>query len=288
MDSLVGKTAVITGAASGMGRAFATRFAAAGMKVALADVEEPTLRQAVTELEAGGATAIGVVTDVSEGAAMDALAQRARDELGGAHVVCLNAGVGGPMVPLPHLTEHDWAWTLGVNLWGVIHGVRAFLPSLLEQDEGHLVMTASVAGLVGGVGGPYAVSKFGVVALAEAVYWHLQDTGSNVGVTVLCPGLVATRIMESERNRPERLIGTSSWEPTPDDELRLQVFKELIQAAKPPAEVADLVHDAVLENRFYLYTDDAFVPVIRARHRFVEEGRNPQRADLLGLLADEG
>ncbi len=288
MESLAGKTAVVTGAASGMGRAFATRFAAAGMKVALADVEEPLLREAVTELEAGGATAIGVVTDVSDGTAMDALAEQARDELGGVHVVCLNAGVGGPMVPLPNLTEHDWAWTLGVNLWGVIHGVRAFLPTLLDQDEGHLVMTASVAGLVGGVGGPYAVSKFGVVALAETVYWYLQDTGSNVGVTVLCPGLVATRIMESERNRPERLIGTSSWEPTPDEAMRLQVFKELIQAGKPPAEVADLVHDAVLENRFYLYTDGAFAPVIRERHRFIEEGRNPQRADLLGLLGDEG
>lgn len=283
MQTLQDKVAVVTGAASGIGKALAERFGRAGMAVAMADVEEPVLAAAVEEVGASAPRVIGVPTDVADPGAMANLAERTRDELGGTHVVCLNAGVSGPAAPVELLTEDDWAWTLGVNLWGVIHGLRAFLPGLLAQDEGHVVMTASMAGLIGGVGTPYNVSKAGVVALAESTYWRLRATGSQVGVSVLCPGLVATNIRSSDRNRPERHAHTAVYDLSPDEVAVRDAFEALLAAGTRPAVVADLVHDAVLNERFYVYTDERFWPMLRLRHECIEEGRNPERPDLSAL-----
>src|SRR5438309_12091723 len=205
MQDLKGKVAVVTGAASGIGFGLAERFSAEGMRVVMADIEEAALNDASKRLADTGATVLPVVTDVSKADSVDALAARTFEELGTAHVVCNNAGVatGGPMWTL---TERDWAWVMGVNLWGVIHGVHAFVPRLAEQGEGHVVNTASIAGLTSApMMGPYNVSKHGVVTLSETLVAELALHGSPVKVSVLCPGWVNTRINEADRNRPPEL-----------------------------------------------------------------------------------
>ena len=209
MEDLQGKVAVITGGASGIGRAVAERAAAEGMKIVLADIEEGPLEQAVDDLGAAGAEAIGVRTDVADRASVEALRDRALDRFGAVHLVHNNAGIGlgGPIW---EVTEEDWRWILGVNLWGVIHGVATFTPLLIEQGEGHIVNTASIAGLiVAPFLGPYNATKQAVVAISETLFKDLQTVAPPVGVSVLCPGFVQTRIAESERNRPD-------WAPDRD------------------------------------------------------------------------
>ena len=204
MQDVRDKVAVITGGASGMGRAFADRFGAEGMKLVLADIEEPELARSVDELKAAGAEVIGVRTDVARIEDVQALRERAREAFGAVHVVCNNAGVaGGSVIDSP---IEMWQWVLGVNLWGVIHGCNVFLPDLLEQDEGHIVNTASIAGLGGAAGlGVYCTSKFAVVGLSESLHHDLAARSSHVGVSVLCPGFVNTRIFESDRNMPDEV-----------------------------------------------------------------------------------
>src|SRR4051794_29088134 len=175
------------------------------MRVVLADVEAGALAAAEKELRDSGAEVLAVRTDVSNGDEVDALAQAAVDAFGAVHVVCNNAGVGGGGL-MQTLTTADWEWVLGVNLWGVIHGIRAFLPILLEQEEAHVVNTASMAGLVSGpFMGPYNASKFAVVAISETLFKEMSMQGLKVGVSVLCPGWVNTNIGDSERNRPASL-----------------------------------------------------------------------------------
>ena len=194
MDDLQGKVAVITGGASGIGRAVAGRAAAEGMKVVLGDIEEGPLKEAVGDLTSSGAEALGVVTDVSDGASVEALRDQALDRFGAVHLVHNNAGIGlgGPIW---EVSEEDWRWILGVNLWGVIHGVRTFTPLLVEQGEGHIVNTASIAGFIAAPFlGPYNATKQAVVAISETLFKDLQAVASPVGVSVLCPGFVQTRI----------------------------------------------------------------------------------------------
>ena len=205
MQDFAGKVAVVTGGASGIGLGMATRFAAEGMRLVLADIEEGALEAAAQGLRASGAEVLAVQTDAGDAASMDNLGARTLDHYGAVHIVCNNAGVGthGRMW---ELSVNDWEFVLRVNLWGVIHGVRVFAPHLIEQDEGHIVNTASMAGLVSVAGaGPYNVSKHGAVTLSETLSAELRDAGSNVGVSVLCPGLVATNLGASERNRPADL-----------------------------------------------------------------------------------
>jgi len=277
MESLQGKTAVITGGASGMGRAFADRFAKAGMRVVVADIEQGALDTAVDELRSAGAEVLGVRTDVSSEADMRSLAQRALDEFGQVNVVCLNAGVSGGNGPIDTLTTADWQWTLGVNLWGIIHGISAFLPHLKEHGDGHIVITASVAGLTSFPGAaPYNTTKHAAVAIAETMFSELRDAGSTVGVTCLCPGIVRTRIIESERNRPEELRRPHiPAEPTPQQLETHKVVLEIFGQAKPPHEVADLVHDAVLENRFWVFTDEVYTPSIVERLDSIRDRTDP-------------
>ena len=197
MKEFQGKVAVVTGAASGIGRALAERCAQEGMRVVLAGINEQTLMQASQELQAIGASVLAVQTDVSKAADVEALAQKAFDTYGAVHLLFNNAGVGAG-ISLWESTLADWEWTLGVNLWGVIYGIRAFVPRMLEQDtEGHIVNTASIAGLVSGPGlGIYRMTKHGVVTLSETLYHELALRGAKVKVSVLCPGFVNTRIMD--------------------------------------------------------------------------------------------
>src|ERR1700744_1845229 len=198
-----GRVAVVTGAASGIGQGLSERFAAEGMHVVMADVEEPALSKAAAEIAAAGASVLPVVTDVSDRTAVEALRDKALSAFGAVHVVCNNAGVGGPHGPLWECPPGEWDCVLGVNLEGVMNGVRTFMPVLLEQDAGHLLNTSSVFGVFAGTLGPHGVSKHAGAALTETVYFNLQSLGvTHVGVSVLCPGAVRTNFNESARNRP--------------------------------------------------------------------------------------
>lgn len=274
MEELSGKVAVVTGAASGIGFAMARAFAAEGMKVVLADIEEPALKRATQNFEAGAVRA--VPTDVSVPEQVDALRDAALDRFGAVHVICNNAGVGAGGQSWD-LSLHDWRWVLGANLWGVIHGVRSFVPTLLEQGEGHVVNTASMAGVTSPpFMGPYNVSKHGVVTLSETLYAELGMQNAGVGVSVLCPGWVKTGIAESDRNRPPdpaevELAGDAA---APALEMR-QLMKGVIDSGLEPSDVAQLVVDAVRENRFWVFAHPDWTPMIRNRMTSMVEGTNP-------------
>ena len=272
MDILAGKVAVITGGASGIGNAVAARAAARGMKIVLADIEERPLREAARSLSDNGADVLPVVTDVSEASSVEALRDRTLERFGAVHLVHNNAGVGGGGL-LWTISEAEWRWVLGVNLFGVIHGIRTFVPLMVEQGEGHVVNTASLAGLVSPpFYGPYSASKHAVVTISEILYRDLRIVGSKVGVSVLCPGFVRTRISEADRNRPQ-------WAPAPPtNPAAEQVRAAAAQAVADgidPAAVADSVLDAVRTNRFYILTHPELNGAIALRLQDILEGRAP-------------
>lgn len=275
MNDMQGKTAVITGGASGMGKAFAQRLGAAGMKIVIGDIEEPALAATVSELEGAGVDALGVRTDVSQLSSMEALASAAKDRFESVDVVALNAGVGGGTGRMDTLTTNDWQWTFGVNLYGIVNGVQAFLPDLKAADSGHMVFTASIAGHVAYPSmGPYNATKYATVAIAETLQAELTQDGSNVGVTCLCPGLVLTGIFQSERNRPEQLTDTTvATEPVdPENATRREAMAEMILTHGKSAEmVADLVHDAIRDKTFWVFTDGDFDEAIANRHAAIRE-----------------
>lgn len=277
MDALAGKVAVVTGAASGIGFALARRFAADGMRVVLSDIEEPALASAADLLRADGADVLTVVTDTSVRSQVDALAAATLDHFGGVHLVCNNAGVGSRGLKLVDVPERDFEWVLGVNLFGVMHGIWAFLPHLIAQDEGHIVNTASVSGLSHRPRmGPYNASKAGVVALSETLQFELEADGSAVGVTVLCPGWVRTNISQAVRNLPPQY----HYELTPEQAAEMTEYKSRRKAvvgaeAIEPDEVAALVRDAVLAKQFYVFTHDADLDHFRERFDRILDGRNP-------------
>ena len=264
-----------------MGRAFAERFARAGMNVVLADVEAPKLEEAVDEITASGAKAIGVVTDVTDGAAIDRLRDAAIDAFCRVHVLCNNAGVasvsamGGEWV-----VENEWRWVLEVNLWGVIHGHRAFLPHMVEHGDGHIVNTASMAGLFPGHSA-YSASKWAVVGITEGLYHDPRLQAAGVGVSCLCPGWVNTAIAESARNRPEWAAPRGDIDPTPDEEAMRSFVRDQLRSGMEPAAVADLVHDAILSNTFWIYTDRQMVTALEPRYQAILAGTNPPAAGAL-------
>ncbi len=283
MQDLEGKTAVVTGSASGMGLAFAECFGREGMNVVMADVEEQALRTATSQVEAAGASVLPVVTDVGDAASMDHLCEATREAFGGAHLVILNAGVSPPTGPMETLTANDWRWTLDVNLWGVIHGIRVFLPELKARDEGHFVVTASVAGLTSYPWlGPYNASKHAVTSIAETLFSELREAGSKVGVSCLCPGAVATNIGDSARNRPKELANEGADLPATGDMGDLTEFAATFEGfARKPADVAGRVLAAVLEERFWVETDEMYREPIRARHRAIESRSDPPARGLI-------
>ncbi len=281
MNDLTGRTAVITGGASGIGLAMAERFGAAGMNLVLADVEAPVLDAAVGAFASKGGEALGVVTDVSNIESMEALAAKANEKYSSVHVVCNNAGGGGNSDGSggPGIDLADWKWVLDVNLWGVVHGHRVFLDQLLQQGEGHIVNTASMAGQFPGHG-PYSASKWAVVGITEGLFHQLQGTG--VGVSCLCPGWVKTKILDSTRNRPEWAAPNPlvDQEADAEAEARREFIREQIETGMEPAQVADLVHDAVLNDTFWVFTDMTMVTALADRFSSILENRNPSVWDL--------
>ena len=253
MKDFKGKVAVVTGAASGIGLATATRFAEEGMKVVLADIEEPALKTAVTQLSAAGHEVVGVPTDVSDWGAIQSLAEATLSAFGGVNVVHNNAGVvvSGP---IEELSISDWEWVLGVDLWSVIYGIKAFLPLIKAAGEGHIVNTASTAGLQGPKGiAPYSAAKFGVVGITETLRLELEDEQSPVSASVLCPGAINTQIVFSKRNRSE---ASAADHQTSDVE---QSFEDnagalLANQGKDPVEVADMIVNGIAANDFWIIT----------------------------------
>ena len=271
-----GRVAVVTGAASGIGFGLSERFASEGMRVVMADIEEPALMEAAEVLMGRGGVVLPVPTDVSRPEQVDSLRDRALETFGAVHVLCNNAGVAGLGRPLWDVTPGEWGWVLGVNLWGVINGIRSFLPALREQDAAHVVNTASVAGLVAGILGPYSVTKHGVVALSEALYFQLLQHGASVGVSVLCPGWVKTRILDSDRNRPADLGPPAELEPT--QAAVREVGRQRVESGIEPAEVAAQVVDAIRSGRFYVLTHPEMNDAISRRAEEVVAGGPPSLA----------
>jgi NAD(P)-dependent dehydrogenase (short-subunit alcohol dehydrogenase family) len=280
MRELQSKTAVITGGASGIGRAMGDAFAAEGMRVVLADIEAGALEEAVGALRAAGAAVLGVPTDVSAAEQVQALADRAVAEFGRVDVVCNNAGVALSGPTWEHSLK-DWEWLLGVNLWGVIHGIRTFVPLMLRQGgEGHVVNTGSVAGLTSNpFMSIYNASKHAVVTLSETLHKELQLMATEVKVSVLCPGFVSTRILDAERNRP---VGLRNPTPTEHHPTFEEMARAAIAAGLPPREAAARVVDAVKQERFYVLTHPEFAPRVQERMDDILQGRNPTAALSLG------
>ncbi len=249
---LEGRTAVITGGASGIGLALARRLATSGMSLVLGDVEEAALESAVAQLRAEGAAVVGRVGDVRREADVVALREAALAEFGGVHLVVNNAGVGGgPTIGSP---TGVWDWVIDVNLRGVVHGVNAFVPHFVAQGEGHVVNTASAAGLGGVPGmGAYCATKFAVVGLSESLYHELALRAPGVHVSVLCPGFVRTRIAESARNMPAELRHESEDAFAAGAE---RIAHEAVAAGIDPAEVADAVARAIEDERFWILTHE--------------------------------
>ena len=270
-----GKVAVITGAASGFGRAFAEKGAALGMKLVLADVDGNALAQTVNALRAAGADAIGVPTDVTDPAQVEALALAALDAFGKVHLLFNNAGVGSVGF-VWESSANDWAWVFGVNVMGVAHGVRVFTPIMLRQNEpAHIVNTASVAGLSSPPSmGVYNASKHAVVSLTETLYHDLKLVGGPVGCSLLCPAFVPTGIADAERNRPDALRNDAA--PTRSQVAAGKQLHRAVESGKlNAADVANITFEAIDEGRFYIVTHPPIMDTVRMRHEDIEQLRNP-------------
>lgn len=285
MKEFKGKVAVVTGAASGIGLALATRCVEEGMHVVMADIEEAALQAAAEKLSATGSNSIlAIKTDVSVADEILKLKDKTIEEFGAVHLLFNNAGVGGGGNAWT-ATKKDWDWVLGVNLWSVIYGIQTFMPQMIAQDtECHIVNTASVAGLLGGTTNAcYSVTKHGVVALTENFYQDIQAEGLKVGTSVLCPGFVNTRIFESGRNRPAHL--TEAAEPAPltaEQEARVAMFKQILEQGMQPAQIADIVFEAIRNNQLYILTHEHFAEMIETRAHNITQGINPTLPNLFG------
>ena len=265
MKNFEGRVAVVTGAASGIGKSYAGRCARAGMKVVLADIEEGSLAQAEAEFKAMGTPVLAVRTDVSKAGDVQALADRTLERFGGVHLVFNNAGVGNTQGLIWEKPIQDWEWVMGVNFWGVVHGIRTFTPLLLAQnEEGHIVNTASLAGLTWSAVGIYSVTKHAVVSLSEAVYLDLQSIHAKVGISVVCPFWVRTNILTSYRNRPAEL--QAPQRPlTPEDQAFMEAVGKLVADAGSPDEIAGCAFDAIQSGQFYVVPGPEGNAMISAR-----------------------
>jgi NAD(P)-dependent dehydrogenase (short-subunit alcohol dehydrogenase family) len=264
MQELAGKTAFVTGGASGIGFALGRAFVEAGMKVMLADIETDALGAAVKSLHNFGPDVRGITCDVADPVSVEHAAKTSYDAFGNVHVVCNNAGVaafGGT----DNISLDNWRWVLDVNVMGVLHGIRTFLPHIRAHGEGgHIVNTASMAGMFSGLGfSAYGASKFAVVTMSEGLAMELKPLG--IGVTVLCPGFVRTRIAESGRNRPQRYGPTQTPDPaTPAGAVAAQI-SELVQSGLDPSIVAARVLAAIREDELYVFTHPQMRADVEAR-----------------------
>ena len=263
MRELAGKTAFVTGGASGIGLALGRAFAEAGMKVMLADIEADALTAAVKSLH-NFADVRGIACDVADLHSVERAAEATYAAFGKVHVVCNNAGVAGGG-GVDDISIEDWRWVLDVNLMGVLYGIRTFLPHIRMHGEGgHFVNTASMAGMMSGLGfGPYSASKFAVVAMSEGLAMRLQPLG--IGVSVLCPGFVRTRISDSARNRPERYGPSPTLDPASPMAAMTAQIAELVQSGTDPADIARRVLVGIRDNAFYIFTHPAMRGELEAR-----------------------
>lgn len=276
MQDLSGKTAVITGAASGIGLAMAHRFGVAGMNLVLGDVEPEPLDAATTELDAAGYDVAAMQLDVTDLDGIRAFESFARYSFGSVHVLCNNAGVGagGPVADPDNLDL--WKWTIDVNLWGVIYGCKVFLPGMIEHGEpAHIVNTAPMAGhLSAPMMGPYNISKYGVVALSETMSKEMLIGQTKIGVSVLCPAFVHTGIATSDRNLPDGIKAAHERDAA-DATGTQSVIEQLVAAGMPAADVAEAVHDAIVSDGFWILTHDESKATITERARQIVEAINP-------------
>lgn len=278
MNKFEGKVAVITGAASGIGRALTERCLAEGMHVVMADIEEAVLAEVSAELQATtNSKVLPVVTDVSSKAALQHVLDETLANFDAVHVLFNNAGVGGGGNAWT-ATQKDWDWVMGVNLWSVIHGLQLFVPQMIKQNEPcHIVNTASVAGLLGGTTNAlYSVTKHGVVALTENLFNDLDAENTQIGCSVLCPGFVNTNIFDSGRNRPDAL--KDSTEPvviSAEDEQRIAMFRQILRDGLQPNDVADAVFDGIRNDRLYILSHSHFDEMIKQRADNITSGKNP-------------
>ncbi len=271
-----GKVAVVTGAGSGIGLALANALAASGCSVVLADVQDDALERAADEVGGHGVDTLAVRTDVSDRDEVEALARATVDRFGVVHVVCNNAGVSGAGDPWLGPME-GWEWVMGVNFWGVVYGVRAFLPHLVMSGGGHIVNTASMAGLYPGFAAPYDASKHAVVAITEGLYHSLRDAQMPVGVSCLCPGWVRTGILDADRNWP------AEYGAVPEVDAAAEIARNYVRRAidegTQPAAIADHVLDAVREGRYWVLPHPEFVDIAMERFAQIGEGANPERPE---------
>ena len=276
MKDLAGKVAFVTGAASGIGLGIATALAQSGVKVMLADIEKTALDKAVEGLRRTNADVDSVLADVSLKGALEEAAAKTLDRFGKVHIVVNNAGVGGEG-PFANTTPGGWNWVIDVNLWGPIYGFQVFVPLIKRHGEGgHIVSTASMAGMIAGAGAQYAVTKFGVVALSESLRPELA--ADNIGVSVLCPGFIRTNIMDSGRNLPPRFTGTNV-KPMTDwvalDAARAEMMatvRKRISEGIDPLYVGELVREAIELDELYVFTDTEFEPVFDMRIASIKSG----------------
>jgi NAD(P)-dependent dehydrogenase (short-subunit alcohol dehydrogenase family) len=275
MKDLSGKIAVVTGASSGLGRATALALAREGMRVAIADLDVAGLDSVAQELRALGAKPLSQRTDVTRGDEMGVLAERVFDELGGTDLLCNCAGVA-LTAPVWETTVGDWQWTLGVNLWGVIHAIHAFVPRLIAQDSGHVVNAASVAGMISPPGsGAYSAGMHAVVSLSETLHHDLKEIGSSVGVSILCPAYVPTGSPESERKRPKEFANPPR-EQSPLQRAKQAMLRKAVQSGKiSEDQVAQMLVAGVKANRFYILTHPRIKGAIEDRMHDILEERAP-------------
>ncbi len=284
MKNFKDKVAVVTGGASGIGWGLAERCAAEGMKVVIADIEEAALKQAEKTLEGGGAKVLAVRTDVSKIADVEALAQKTLEAFGGAHLLFNNAGVNTDISlrkPVWENTLADWEWMISVNLWGVIYGIKVFVPLMLNQNTTcHIVNTSSMGGLIAE---PqlviYAVTKSGILAVSEGLYLQLKEKNSPIGVSVLCPAFVSSRLFESERNRPANLKNPPE-PPKPRQRAALVSQFNKVSPTISPEQTADIVFKAIAKGTFYIFTDPLVQELFRQRAENILKDKNPERPRL--------
>lgn len=279
MREFSGRTAVVTGGASGIGYAVASRLAEAGMNLVIADIEHPALETAVARFEAEGVAVLGAATDVSDSDSVVALAAAAAERFGDVHLLFNNAGVAGGGQVLEPDDIAVWDWVLGVDLMGVVYGVKAFGPAMVAHGEPcAIVNTASMAGLLPTPTlGAYTVAKYGVVALSEVLSLETRES-TNLRVSVLCPGFVQTRIADSDRNIPENLVQLE--EPIAEHDLRRSALRDLVASGMEPREVAEKVFDAVVEERLYVLPHPQYGEQIIARAQQIAAGGNAATWDL--------
>ncbi len=290
MREFAGKTAVVTGAASGMGLAFARRFAAEGMNVVLADIEQEALDAEVRRLEQEERTVLGVTVNTMRREALEQLRDQTIDQFGNIHILCNNAGVtsredaglgaGNGQLAVWEVPDSTWDWVMGVNFWGVLYGLQVFVPHMHGHgEEGHIVNTASLAGLIPGASA-YSVSKHGVLTLTEGLHGQLQLLGSKIGASVLCPGFVNTKIAEAERNRPSEF----GEKLTDASDEQAQMVAAILGEGMDPDDVAELVFNSIVEQRCYILPHPGWDDIVRGRVEAVLAREAPIAIDFEELL----